>query len=701
MNLFFCIVFFGFLFTAPLDMQVRGGGDVRARVLSADEQSGLRLPVSGMFADTLNAAAIDTLNATLTDTADVMAADEDVADEVEEQDTTQVATPLRINTPAQWNPAWSESMNDSLARWELWSHFGERLSRQAGVVSMQQGGHGRNDAFLIQAYQSRHQRISQDGIPRNERIFGSVNRNRLMHYSRMATAQSAVSHLNHETEIYRRRYYLSHPLTFINYEQTAYNYRSTEALISQNVNPSTNITLAYWGKNQNEGYRRNDMGGRNAEILLTHHLNEYWVVEGGYEYSGLQLSEHDGYNIADMTGFSFNRFEAMPNQSAAASSVRNSLFRINAWHRSSEQQAATSRLAFYHDRYRRSYYQTVDSSFVLAATTGLSARHVQRLGPLTLQGDLLSEWTLISEDRHSSLPRGSWLYNRARITGAVALPASATLTAWAQAGVRTDRFSDYETGVHVHVPLPGGLQAYGSLAAGTLMPQPGHVYWNRAAVYGNNRLMPELLQRVQAGMRYSHGSWQADINLHAGNTGRGILVGRDTTFVQAGDYLSMGASGRIAYESRRIEAVLSGTFHQYVSDDIRFENRLLDLSGQRVITRMSFHYMNYAFNRAAFFKGGFYVLVSPSAYRASRYYPEMDYWDPNGWNPYSDLDEAQAIPQIVRLDLDLTARVRSAIFLFRLENALDNILLPGYFETAYQPMPSMRYRFGIRWILRN
>lgn len=687
MNLLCCIVLSGLLNAAPLAVQGQGAGAPPSTDM---------LNAVATRADTLNAVETpaDTLNAveTRTDTPDA---------DSEEQDTTRVVKPLRIDTPTQWNPAWSESLNDSLARWELWSHYGERLSRQAGVVSIQQGGHGRNDGFLIQGYETRHQRIMQDGIPRNERIFGSVNRNRLMHYSRMATVQSATSYLNHETEIYRRRYYLSRPLTFINFEQSAYNYRSTEALVSQNVNPSTNISLAYWGKNQSEGYRRNDMGGRNAEVLLAHHLNEQWVIEGGFEYSGLQLSEHDGYLMADMGQFSFNRFEAMPNQSSAASSVRNSLFRINAWHRASEQQAATSRLAFYHDRYRRSYYQTTDSSFVLTATTGLTMRHVQHLGPFTLQADLLSEWTLVSEDRHDSLPRGSWFYNRARITGATVLPASAILTAWAQAGVRTDSFSEYETGLHVHLPLPGGLMAYGSLSAGTLMPQPGHVYWNRAAVYGNSGLQSEFIQRLQGGMHYTQGSWNADINLHAGNTRRPILVGRDTTFVQAGSYISMGASGRVAYESRRVEAALSGTFHQYVSDDNRFENRLLDLSGQRVITRMSFHYKNYAFNRAAFFKSGFYVLVSPSAYRTSRYYPEMDYWDPNGWNPYSDLDEAQAIPQFVRLDLDLTARVRSALFLFRLENALDNLLLPGYFETAYQPMPSMRYRFGIRWILRN
>ncbi|MEX2656248.1 MAG: putative porin, partial [Balneolales bacterium] len=180
-----------------------------------------------------------------------------------------------------------------------------------------------------------------------------------------------------------------------------------------------------------------------------------------------------------------------------------------------------------------------------------------------------------------------------------------------------------------------------------------------------------------------------------------ILVGQDTTFVQAGSYSSIGLTAWAGLHGKSVELKISGSFQQYLSDDLRIENQMLDLSGQRAWTRVSFYYKNYIYERAAFMKAGFYVQVSPTSYRSSQYYPAMDYWDPNSWSPGTDVTVAQALPEFIRLDLDMTTRIRSVIFLFRLENALDNWLMPGYFETAYQPMPSRRFRFGIRWVLRN
>ncbi|MGM0739813.1 MAG: hypothetical protein ACQETM_11715, partial [Bacteroidota bacterium] len=49
--------------------------------------------------------------------------------------------------------------SDSLSRWELWSDQGEWVTRQAGVISFQQGGLGRNDGFIISGYNSRHQQV--------------------------------------------------------------------------------------------------------------------------------------------------------------------------------------------------------------------------------------------------------------------------------------------------------------------------------------------------------------------------------------------------------------------------------------------------------------------------------------------------------------------------------------------------------------
>ena len=591
--------------------------------------------------------------------------------------------------------------SDSLSRWQLWSDHGEWLSRQPGVISSQLGGLGRNDGFIIRGHENRHQRIYREGIPLNERIFGSANRKRLPHYSRMESVHESSSQIRYRSDYSTLRYHVTRPLTFINYEQTAYDYRSTEGFLTQNIRPGTNLSLAYWGKNEDEGYQNSSMGGRNAAVTMYHYLSDEWMLEGGFHYSGLQLGESHGYQITDMQTFSFDRFQAFAYQNQAQSSMRNSLFRITAFHRSDPESEATTRLTAYHDRYRRSHYDNSDSSFVRTLSSGITGRHIRKIGPMEIIGELESEWSVIDRDRFDTMDEHSWADTRGKGMVVLPLPARSRVFTWFQSGWRTDNFFDHEIGSRLELRFIPNLKLYSSYARGEQMPRPGHLYWQRAPVYGNPDLQNEIIQRAEVGVRYRSGSWDLGGEIHASLFDRPVLVGVDSTFVQAGSYTSAGATGWMGYDGDRFEFMLSGTVQQYFSDDARLENQLLDLSGQRVWTRASAYYKNYVYNSAAFMKIGFYIQASPLAYRASRYYPSMDYWDSNSWHPAPEQVEAQPIPEFVRLDLDLTARVRSAIFLFRLENALDNWLLPGYFETAYQPMPARRFRFGIRWVLRN
>ncbi len=605
--------------------------------------------------------------------------------------------PLLVHPPV----AFRQVSNDSLSRWQLWSDQGEWLSRQPGVISFQLGGLGRNDGFLIHGHESRHQRVMRDGIPMNERIFGSANRKRLPHYSRIASVYEYTAPIRYQTEINTVRYYVTRPLTFINYEQTTYNYRSTEGLLTHNISPSTNVSLVYWGKNEDQGYRNNRMGGRNAAFSVHHFLTSNWMIEGGFHYSGLQLGEPDGYRIPDMLTFHFDRFEAFPNQSRGRSSLRNSLLRITAYHRKAPDRDAATRISVYHDRYRRFHYNDTDSSFVRTLSTGIAGRHIVVAGPFELQADAYAEWSFIDQDRFQTMDIKSWMFSEVKGTISLPLPNRSRLYSWVQSGWRTDGFADYEIGSGADWRLFRGFSIYGSFAIGEQMPRPGHLYRITPPVKGNTELQNEMLQRVEAGVRQKAGLWNLGGAFHATQHKRPVLIGRDSTFIQPGSYLSAGATGWLSFDASRIEFSISGTFQQYFSEDTRLENQLLDRSGQRMWTRASFYYKNYVYDSAAFLKAGFYVQVSPSNYRSSQYYPALDYWDPNSWHPDPDISEAQALPIFMRVDLDVTARVRSAIFLFRLENALDNWLQPGYFETAYQPMPPMRLRFGIRWVLRN
>ncbi|MDG5766116.1 TonB-dependent receptor [Balneolales bacterium ANBcel1] len=606
---------------------------------------------------------------------------------------------LEVRTPSQFR----EETTDSLLRWQLWSDLGEWVSRRPGVISSQLDGQGRNDGFLFRAHENRHQLLYSDGVRVNERIFGSANHKRLPHYGRIASVHTFSAPIRHRTDVTTVRYHVARPLTLINYEQTAFNYRSTEGYLTRNIRPGTNLSIAYWGKNEDEGYRNNFMGGRNASVTAYHYLTESWILEGGYRFSGLQFGEPHGYDIADMAGFAFNRFNVFPIESQARSSMRNSVYRLTAYHREQPDLPATTRLTVYHDRYRRLHYGSVDSSSVRTFTTGFSGRHIRDVGPLELQAELESEWSAIDRDRHQTMDKDSWAYNRAKGVVRLPLPNRSALHSWLQTAWRTDGFTDYELGTRAEWRLARGLMVYASYARGEQMPQPGQLYWRGGPMRGNPDLRNEIIQRAETGAQINSRSWQLGAEAFASRIDNPVLAGLDSTFTQAGSYTSAGAAGWISYDGTRFEFSLSGTFHQYLSDDSRTENRLLDQSGQRAWTRFSFYYKNYIYNSAAFMKTGFYLQVSPIAYRSARYYPEIDYWDPNSLhpNPGAGRIESQAIPEFARLDLELTARVRSAIFLLRMENALDNWLQQGYFETAYQPMPARRLRFGVRWVLRN
>ncbi|MDI6401541.1 hypothetical protein QLX67_06000 [Balneolaceae bacterium ANBcel3] len=611
-------------------------------------------------------------------------------------DTTEVYLPMRTQFPV----VYTEISSDSLARWELWTDPGERLARRYGIIASRLGAQGRNDGFILDGYEPGEQRIFLDGIPFNERIFGSANRNRLPHYSRIASVHHKSGGINHLESYTRNRYHVSRPLTFINYEQTTYEYRNTEGFLSQNISPRMNVSLAYQGRNENEGYTNRAMGGRNAEASVYYYLSHRWLLETGADYSGLQLDEPGGYPTADMNHFSFDRFAAQPADPQAASSVSNARFYVTLHGRAEAEDQSNVRLSAYYDCYRRFFYGQVDSSSVRTHTAGLTAEVVQPWKIMEWSARFRSEWSIIGQDKFQSMMVDSWGYHELEVIHAVT-PGRLLWSVRGRGGYRTDAFTELEAGSSFRLDVFPGAQLTVSASAGERMPLPGHLYWDGVQISGNETLNNEFVMRAEASLHYQSSTWDLGVKTFLSSRKDPVLLSEDGLFLQEGEILSMGASAWIALDRNRFEASLSGTFQEYHSDDPAITHRMLDRSGQRAWARASFYYKNEVFNRAAFLKTGFYLQVSPSVYRAMQYYDTVDYWDPNSWHYHADITEAQALPEFARLDLDLSARVRSVFVLLRLENALDDWVTSGYFETPWQPMPSRRMRFGIRWVLRN
>lgn len=87
------------------------------------------------------------------------------------------------------------------------------------------------------------------------------------------------------------------------------------------------------------------------------------------------------------------------------------------------------------------------------------------------------------------------------------------------------------------------------------------------------------------------------------------------------------------------------------------------------------------------------MIWAPLSYTTMSYVPEMSVWN----LPM----ESVFIPGWARVDIDFSARIRSVFLVARMENAFDGVGQLGYFQTSHYPMPSRRFRLGIRWVLRN
>src|SRR5699024_9898087 len=105
------------------------------------------------------------------------------------------------------------------------------------------------------------------------------------------------------------------------------------------------------------------------------------------------------------------------------------------------------------------------------------------------------------------------------------------------------------------------------------------------------------------------------------------------------------------------------------------------------------YWKGYLFNRAAYVKAGVSGMISPSRYQSEHYNPELDFWQP--------ASNDQQLPVFNNLDVDLSARIRSIIFVLRFQNVLDDVSQRGYFETAGYPMSQRRFMLGVRALFRN
>jgi hypothetical protein len=176
------------------------------------------------------------------------------------------------------------------------------------------------------------------------------------------------------------------------------------------------------------------------------------------------------------------------------------------------------------------------------------------------------------------------------------------------------------------------------------------------------------------------GIWRYNLGMHYTRSVKfPVIIGGLISDVGVNDYIV--ASGQVERNSERSEFSIGYT----ASDLVR----------QNIVQRIQIggYLKGYAFNRAAYLKGGAVFYTSKNESMSKAYLPEFGLWIHG--RTYG------AIPDHHRLDLELAARVRSMIITGRLENTLDGWTQKGYFQTLPYPMPGRRFRIGLKVHFRD
>lgn len=263
---------------------------------------------------------------------------------------------------------------DSTLRWERWWSPSERRSREAGVVSARLTGFLRHDASLIHGFGPARQRVRIDGVDLADPVTGLVNPHRIPHQN-LALWEESLHGPVHRTRLEERDFYVEKPITTIDYEQGAFNRRSTDVVFAANRDTRTGFAFRFWGKNDDGEYLSSPTSGRLMSARVYHHPDSVWKWVGQVRYQGLQTSEPDGYSI-----FNYIPQGTSPLNRGDAS-VRDHTVNLFARHR-------TAGMAGVHaGSYRRFYHGPSDSSYHKVRSLGAyGIRHLDLAGVRTDAG---------------------------------------------------------------------------------------------------------------------------------------------------------------------------------------------------------------------------------------------------------------------------------------------------------------------------
>ena len=215
--------------------------------------------------------------------------------------------------------------SDSLLRWQLWSSLTEMHHRRAGVISHRLGGLSRNNGFIDGADLPTDQVYMLDDVPLNDPVTGRINLFEVPQH-RLANMWRRPGGLQSRYQLESLDYYVSEPITMIDFEQTEFDYRNLDGRLTRNVGKKINIQAGYWSRNENGGYANSATNSRQAFGRVMYHLDKRRMLRVNVLYNGIQNDEPLGYQISSLATFGFQRLNTSAVSSTAESSVRKTMY---------------------------------------------------------------------------------------------------------------------------------------------------------------------------------------------------------------------------------------------------------------------------------------------------------------------------------------------------------------------------------------
>lgn len=592
-------------------------------------------------------------------------------------------------------PGFNTTETDSTLRWINTLSLTQRFYRYPGAFTYRTGSLGRMDAVQIHTFENRHFETELDGLQINDPLTGAVNWNRVPVH-KIQTMNTLSFGPDYRTSIRLKDHYLVQPRTYLNFDESSYNFRNLEFAATHNVTPGTNIELSYWDRRDGIGYSRSDVEGNQILFRGYHQLNSRWLMRAGYITNSLEQQQPFGYVLNDPSLFPFNPFIATANERNAISDKSLKDIYLQTHFRRDSSRAVGTELGLHFQTNERSLAYSADSVSTDFRRIELYAR--QRLQKSGATATLTAR-PFILANRTEQLTENRWTGVKGNLSSTLAIGSSIELSATGGGTIRSDSRYDIKAGGRLKWRLGAGLEISAFSGYASESPDLQALYWQSNTFTGNSDLFNEesLTAGAEATMRLgSYFSFDGRVDIR--QVEKGVFVNTTSQpikeFENIDPYTSMSATGTLNLDSPIFEGMASATYKRFESSTLENPVNIgLQNSGDRVWLKGRMYWKNYLFDRATYVKAGLVGTFSPNFMRSAEYIVPLNRWQ-HGTQELLN-------PPYSRVDIDVSARIRWFMVLLRWENIFDRVTQPGYFETVGYPMPQQRFILGLRVLFTN